>query len=339
MSDSNERSDLQSCDAVVGFPASVSKAEAGSETTPLLGASDRSLNQSWNIHRQIGRFIQKAEHITFGLKSVFNLVLADLFVLCVLLLVCKFASRQFWLHWRPLRLTIAPMGNWNLQVADCMLVLSYAMSDFLLLRVCLAIACLCFIVYAITSPIGVMPDMLFFNMVMLLLNVRHACALLYEMRHVEFNAEHEQAYSEVFKEFMKRTDYMALVANGLVRFEKAGVVLKQEGDLVTSLCLISSGTVAVLKEKRRVNRYGPNELLEAPEWVESDLSPDGIRFEASFVAETDCVYLKWPREKLVELLREQPQLKAGLRAVLGLQTAKLWLRHLAHGPRRDLPEH
>lgn len=40
----------------------------------------------------------------------------------------------------------------------------------------------------------------------------------------------------------------------------------------------------------------------------------------------DCVYIKWPRETLVNLLNDQPNIKSALRAVLGIQTAKLWLR-------------
>ena len=72
------------------------------------------------------------------------------------------------------------------------------------------VACFCFVVYAITSPIGVMLDLLFWNVVMGLLNARHAVALLYERRHIDFPPELNQSYLQVFGEFMRRTDFAHL---------------------------------------------------------------------------------------------------------------------------------
>ena len=139
--------------------------------------------------------------------------------------------------------------------------------------------------------------------------------------------------------------------------------MKKRGDLCTSLCVVISGSVGIYdKESRLVDMHHRSDLLEAPEWVRSNLNPEEERFKVSMRAErfsdgqlprssstggcggapqarvvavggrppkvptVDVEYLKWPRETLVQLLRDNPRILTAMRAVLGIQTARVWTR-------------
>eukprot|EP00808_Paulinella_micropora_P018648 g68530.t1 len=278
------------------------------------------------ISRWVGLFLSRYEWATPWFHMVYTVVFANVFVICCVILVTKAYGEDFYLRWSP---RFAGLGNWNLQAANCMLVISYAMRDFLQLRLSLFLGCLCFVFYAATSPIGIMLDMLFFNVLLALLNIRHAISLMWDKRFVQFSPELEQVYCNVFREFMSRADFLRLSSGALLRSEKQGVTIKQRGDLVTSLCIVVSGRIEVLNSAGvKVNEYHSNEFLEAPEWVKYDLDPDSARFWISFKTNVDCTYFKWPRETLVRLLEEEPRIKTALRAVLGIQTAQLWMRSI-----------
>jgi len=223
---------------------------------------------------------------------------------------------------------MAVLGNWNLQIADFLLVLSYAMTDFLQLRLCLSVACISFVIYAVTSPIGIMVDMGVFNFLMALLNLRHATELVYRKRYIEFPEEQEQIYTTLFSQYMTRVQFKALADISVIRQEKTKVTMKKEGDLVTSLCILVKGQVEVRRKERILNVLYKNEILEAPEWVRSNLDPEGMRFTVSFTTATDVVYIKYTRELLVSILKNDYAIRNAVLAVLGIRVSELWLRGL-----------
>merc|ERR1711879_338959 len=204
--------------------------------------------------------------------------------------------------------------------------------NYLNLRLCLAVACTCFVVYAITSPIGIMLDMLVFNFSMILLNLSHAIMLIYEKRHIDFEPEFEQIYCNLFATYMSRPLFKRLVKIALVREEKCGTVMKRDGDLVTSLCIIIRGTVLVKRGGKVVNTLTSNEFIEAPEWVRSNLNPEDTRLNLTFVTQGSVTYVKWSRETLVTVIQKYPEIKHAVLAVLGIKTAELWLRSVRRNP-------
>ena len=67
-----------------------------------------------------------------------------------------------------------------------------------------------------------------------------------------------------------------------------------------------------------VNVVRANEFIEAPQWVAHHLNPEEQRFEVGFRTLTDCVYIKWPRENLVQIIDSNPRIKNALQAILGV---------------------
>lgn len=167
-----------------------------------------------------------------------------------------------------------------------------------------------------------------FNIVMALLNIRHAVVLVYKKRYIEFTEEMEQIYRTLFAQYMTRVQFKELSDISLIRSEKARVTMKKEGDLVTSLCILVKGQVEVRRGGRLLNVLSKNEILEAPEWVKTNLNPEGTRFTLSFVTATDVVYVKFTRELLAGILEKDPTIRSAFLAVLGIRVSELWLRSL-----------
>jgi len=260
------------------------------------------------------------------IKYVFWIILANGLIACLFILVMKLYDPVIFWRWSNGYLSV--LGNWNLQIADCLLVLTYALTDFLQLRICLSIACISFVIYSIRAPVGVMADMGMFNIVMALLNIRHAVVLVYKKRYIEFAEEMEQIYTTLFSQYMTRVQFKELSDISLIRSEKARVAMKKEGDLVTSLCILVKGQVEVRRGGRLLNVLCKNEILEAPEWVKTNLNPEGTRFTLSFVTATDVIYVKFTRELLAGILEKDPTIRSAFLAVLGIRVSELWLRSL-----------
>lgn len=295
------------------------------------GSEDSQPNQRsrwFQIRRKLGWLLKECEWMSSYMNTGYYVLLVNSAIICLFILYAKVAlDDDYFTRWNQ---GFAGLSGWNMQLANVLLVGSYSMSNFLHLRLSILCACACFVFYSITSPIGIMIDLLFFNVVMALLNIRHAIQLLYERRYVNFTPEFEQVYQSVFADFMRRTDFNTLISIAFIRSEKSHVVLKEKGNIMTSLCCLVKGRVLVTNSSgRKINQYGRNEFLEAPEWIKANLKPgDNDRFHITFTSMTQCTYIKWPRETLLLLLKENHTLKLALRAVLGIQTARIWLRSI-----------
>lgn len=286
---------------------------------------------SWS-KRKIAWALKRMEGTSWWAFFLWQLLVADSLLICVGLLVVKATGSDVLSSPASLpasSLHFAELSAWPLQMANVLLVISYSLSNYLHLRLCLSLACLSFMIFAATAPFGVILDMLFFNWAMALLNLYHAFMHVYNQRYVEFPPDFEQVYCSRFKEFMSRTEFETLCSIALVRRSSADIWMKKMGDEVTSLCVLVSGRVGTYKgDGSKIDEHGPMDILEAPEWVRSGLNPEEQRFDASMKVESSegAVYLKWPRESLVQLLDKNPAMKTAMRAVLGIQTALVWTR-------------
>jgi len=163
---------------------------------------------------------------------------------------------------------------------------------------------------------------------MALLNFRHAVILIYDKRYIEFSVELEQIYVQLFSPYMTRVEFQDLADVAVIRQSKAKVVMKEEGDLVTSLCIIVSGQVEVRRNGKQINVLNENAILEAPDWVRTNLNPEGSRFTVSFATVTNVRYVKFTRELLANVLNNNIEIRYAVLAVLGIKVSDLWLQSI-----------
>ncbi|ETO36349.1 Popeye domain-containing protein [Reticulomyxa filosa] len=154
------------------------------------------------IYRPMSRDLWSALTSPRTLEILFNIVLV-LF------------SEKIGIHW-PFK--ASRLNSVIFQFANVFLLLSYVSSNILWLRIVLTLACLCFAVWAGTFPPGSLLDTFMWNAVMMLINLRHAVALLFQLRPIQFDrVEHEQVYSHMFQGLISRKDFKILCDVCLVR--------------------------------------------------------------------------------------------------------------------------
>jgi len=273
-----------------------------------------------------------ADYVSY-IRLVYLTILGNMLIICSIIIYMKLTGWEPYLYWDVLFL---PLSNWYFQFANIFLICSYAMQDYLMLRICLCAGCACFASFGLFSPAGVMPDTVMYNSCMVLINAYFIVQTLWQKRHIDFRPDWELVYGNHFESIgWSRHDFEKLQSIGLSRTEKPGVVMHHVGDLVTSLCIIVDGEI-LLKDvhDNQVSFFVENDITEANEWITGNLNPSYQRYVYNYVATKQVRYVKWTRESLVKLLEQSPELCSGLRAVLGLATARSWCR--LGGARHDM---
>merc|ERR1719474_918288 len=192
----------------------------------------------------IGRLLVKLEQyqISSKLKKLYTVLLINAVIVCFLLILSRaldnevFGSSFFRSDSPPLLLA-----------ANVIMMCSYSIENFLMLRVCLSIGCSCFALWGLTND-PMLLDTTMFNSVMLLLNLRHAVILSYRHRHIDFEDAWEQIYVNVFQGYLNRDDFSKLVEISYIRRTKKGEIFKTKGDEITSLCCLVKGRISVVRE-------------------------------------------------------------------------------------------
>lgn len=210
------------------------------------------------------------------------------------------------------------------------------MKDYLMLRTCLCCGCMCFVLFGCINPAGVMPDTVVYNSCMVLINGYFILVTIWQKRHIDFPREWEQVYGNHFENIgLSRHKFAKLVAAGLSRTEKSGGKMHDIGDTVTSLCIIVDGEIVLMDQAGKQQQLCvQNDILEANEWILGGMNPHTQRFVYRYVAVRPVLYVKWTRESLVRILKDDQELSNALRSVLGIATARSWCR--LGGARHDL---
>jgi len=191
----------------------------------------------------IGRILVKLEHykISSKLKKLYNVLLCNAAIVCFLLILSRALNNEVF-DSNFFRSDSPPL----LLAANVIMMCSYSIENFLMLRICLSIGCCCFALWGLTNR-PMLLDTTMFNTVMLLLNLRHAVILSYHHRHIDFESAWEQIYVNVFEGYLNRDDFSKLVAISYIRKTKKGEIFKSKGDEITSLCCLVKGRISVVR--------------------------------------------------------------------------------------------
>eukprot|EP01084_Bolivina_argentea_P030894 57198_1 len=301
-------------------------------------------NKDNSIKTMLCRLLTKFERHAPIISKLYLLVLFNGIIVCILLVISRIFNNQLW-HSSIFRSDSAPL----LLLALVSLIISYTMTDYIILRLCLSIGCALMSAWSITN-VPLLFDSFMFNGVMCLLNVKHATTALYEQRHIAFEGSFEQIYVNVFKAYLNRVNYQKLITESYERRIKKGEIFLSTGDEITSLSCLVSGRISAVRQVEKesvikspinnnddltqllrdpnfVNLCQPNEFVEAPQWIIANLKPEKKeKSTLSFIAIDDCQYIKWPKEGLIKLMDNNKDIYNALQAVLGLDTAHALLK-------------
>ena len=132
--------------------------------------------------------------------------------------------------------------------ANIIMMISYSIESYVILRVCLSCGCGLFCMWCLTNQ-PLLFDGFLFNLVMLMFNIRHAFMSLYKRRYIEFSPEYEQVYKDVFSPYLSRTLFEEFVCTSYVRYGKKDDIFYKQGDLINCLTIIVSGRVVVSRTR------------------------------------------------------------------------------------------
>ena len=172
-------------------------------------------------------------------------------------------------------------------------------------------------------------DFLIYSCFAITFNTKNIFELLYKKRPIIFDKYREQIYQAMFVNFMSRDDFAILTKSSLIRDLQPNANYCHHGDKCNNLSILVHGTLQVVgKDPTKKTFIGENEFIDSAEWVlrKSNIKK-GRRFNYSITASEKCKYIFWPREILLEKLKDEPELEAKLLGALGLDVSHKVFSH------------
>ncbi|XP_010182086.1 PREDICTED: popeye domain-containing protein 2 isoform X2 [Mesitornis unicolor] len=195
------------------------------------------------------------------------------------------------------------------QLASCIVLLGYmggsGIFGSLYIFGLLAPGYFCYALWGWLSACGL--DIFIWNIVLVLACLLQLAHLGYRLRRDTIPEEFDLLYKtmylplqvsrDVYKEIVKCCEEQV---QSLVRDQNYAVEGKTPID---RLSLLLSGRVRVSQDGQFLHYIFPYQFLDSPEWESLRPSEEGT-FQVTLTAETDCIFITWPRKKLYLLLRK-----------------------------------
>ena len=228
---------------------------------------------------------------------------------------------------------IAKTNNAWYYLAQIAFLMSYLMTNTLILRIIAILGYVLFIVWSFSvldMEVGVSMDFLLFTNINIFINLKKIIELLYEKRPIEFDPFREKIYQAIFKTIMTRNEFQKFTKNSLLRDLQKGSFYCRAGDRCVNLSILIFGKLQIFTDNEDSKIYiDQDEFIDSAEWIllQSGYKKRGKRFNYSVIARDDCKYLTWPREILNEVLKENEDLEQKLTAILGIDVSNKMFSH------------
>ncbi|XP_077383264.1 popeye domain-containing protein 1-like [Festucalex cinctus] len=188
----------------------------------------------------------------------------------------------------------------------------------ILLRLLLVTGCGFFIAWATLYRCNM--DVMVWNVVFLVVNILHLLFLLYKRRPIKIDRELRSVYKRMFEPLHVRE---ALFRRLTGQFCTIEVINKGEAYAAEDKTSVDERLSILLKGKMKVSYRGHflhniyyNAFIDSPEF-RSTLMHRGEKFQVTIVAEEDCKYLCWSRERLTYFLEADSFLNEVFRYLIG----------------------
>jgi hypothetical protein len=212
--------------------------------------------------------------------------------------------------------------DYLVHTANVLYMFSYLVRDILWLRVLTVIAASLLIPYFYAQPNPLLAA-ISWNLVFTALNIYWICRLVLERRPVQLNADEQQLRQMAFKAMTPR-DLLKLL--GVAHWESHPIDYRflEPGETSERLAVIYAGRVCVAVEGNPVAELREGHFIGGTSFFTDE--PGGASVFA--LEPIRCVW--WPKRKLKDFLRKNPELHASFQLVLGMDlTSRLqesWAR-------------
>ena len=197
-----------------------------------------------------------------------------------------------------------------IHVANILYLFSYLVRDILWLRMLTVVAISCLMPFFYYRPEPLMAP-IYWNLAFTAINLYRIYFLLLERKPVQLKEEEQQLYRMVFRT-LKPREMLKLLKFANWKTATPGERLVEQNTDLDNLMVVYSGNASVSVEGKEVAKLRGGQFIGEMSFL------TGSKTSASVEAKDALRYVRWPKEQLTRFLERNPDLRAALQMIMGV---------------------
>ncbi len=204
-----------------------------------------------------------------------------------------------------------------IHAANVLYLFAFMVRDILWLRILTVVAAACLIPYFYFQPEPLLTP-IYWNLVFAALNIFWIVRLLLERRPVKLSEEEQRLCDLVFRTMTPR-EMIKILKLACWQSADAGECFVERGKLLDRLMVIYSGKACVEVDGKNVTELQPGQFIGSISYITEETAP------ANIVSLEPTRYVSWPKSKLQDFMKKNPDLHTALKTTLAIDLTK-WLQ-------------
>jgi len=204
-----------------------------------------------------------------------------------------------------------------IHVANVLYLFAFMVRDILWLRILTVVAAACLIPYFYFQPEPLLTP-IYWNLVFAALNIFWITRLLLERRPVKLNEEEQRLCELVFRTMTPR-EMIKILKLASWQSAVAGECFVERGKPLDRLMVIYSGKACVEVDGKNVTELQPGQFIGSISYFTEETAP------ANIVSLEPTRYVSWPKSKLQDFMKKNPDLHTALKTTLAIDLTR-WLQ-------------
>ncbi|XP_072911442.1 popeye domain-containing protein 1 [Hemitrygon akajei] len=188
----------------------------------------------------------------------------------------------------------------------------------ILLRGMISVGCALFIAWAVFYRCAL--DIVIWNSLFLILNMMHLIYLLYKKRPIKLNKELKVLYRRMFEPLHVPPDLFQRLTGqfcSIMTLKKHQTYAAEDKTSVDDrLSILLKGKMKVSYRGHFLHNIYPTAFIDSPEFRSTQLNK-GEKFQVTIVADDNCKFLCWSRERLTFFLESESFLQEVFKYLIG----------------------
>ncbi|XP_038655185.1 blood vessel epicardial substance isoform X3 [Scyliorhinus canicula] len=219
-------------------------------------------------------------------------------------------------NWKEIHHLVFHVANFCFAIG--LLIPTTVKIHMILLRAMMSIGCALFIVWAVLYRCAL--DILIWNSLFLILNMLHLVYLLYKKRPIKLDKELRVLYRRMFEPLHVPPDLFHRLTG---QFCSILTLKKDQTYAAEDKTSVDDRLSVLLKGKMKVSYRGhflhniyPTSFIDSPEFRSTQMNK-GEKFQVTIVADDNCKFLCWSRERLTFFLETESFLHEVFKYLIG----------------------
>jgi hypothetical protein len=204
-----------------------------------------------------------------------------------------------------------------IHTANVLYLFAFLVRDILWLRILTVVAASCLVPYFYFRPEPLLAP-IYWNLAFTALNIFWIVRLLLERRPVKLSAEEQRLCELVFRTMTPR-EMIKILKLASWQGAGAGECFVERGKPLDRLMVIYSGKACVEVDGTNVTELQPGQFIGSISYLTEETAP------ANIVSLEPTRYVSWPKSKLRDFMKKNPDLHTALKTTLAIDLTR-WLQ-------------